>query len=261
MDYTVTRVTKGDKTVIGKSDIAMVHVAQYIYGIPFSLSILSLNRLNLEVNKKYSINYKSIKQELVLSEINHEKVGGKEYNKFVFMHKEFTDILAVKGTTNTKIKSIALNNIVNEREKQLKRLIFEVRKKASFLTLNSSGDYEISSFQRCTSKKKKTTNAKLVAIDANKGLRRKNYYTLKDGTVTRTKKGKNDPIYLPFCDPQHIRNLDSFVIPKYRIISEVTNLKIGDTVEVDKNKFIVMEVEILNADTCMAYAIIGGLSA
>lgn len=256
LNYTLLAIKDKDKVIAGKREIQLSHIRQYVYGIPFSLSIYSTQNLELSMNKKYKIFFEGLDIDLHLLNKNHEKVSGVEYNVFTFAHKDFVDISLVKKKTESNIQDLILD-LVEERGKQLKRLSFSLRKKALFWTLNDKLNHSLTTFQNATSKEAKKPNLKLVSINAvNK--RRENFYCLEDGEkYKRTIKGVGDPIFLPFAKEKDISNLDNFLIPTHKAITELTNLKIGDIIKIEEKKRVVLEIEIFFADNIKSYIIVG----
>ncbi len=256
LNYALLSILEKGKTIVGKRDIQLLHITQYIYGISFSLSIYSLQNLNIAMNKKYIAKFEEVEVELYLLNKTHEKVGDMEYNVFTLTQKNFT----MQKKNNSNFHSLVLDELVNERAKQLKRISFALRKKGMMWSLNDKLVTTHTTFQNAVSKKAKKVNLKLVRINTIK-KRRENYYCLEDGTeYSRTTKGAGDPIFLPFAKKKDIQSLDSFVTPTHKAITELTTLKIGDMVKIEEEKKVVMEVEIMISSNIKSYIIFGSMA-
>lgn len=219
---------------------------EYCYGVPYLAEIGIRTSVSLKSGDEvllYDSKHDPI--EVKLLKVHTEAIEQTPVEIYTFVDKLFFDLLNSSLPETREVFSVSLNDFIIGSEGQLDYLILGLRKKSLFFALESKKAKQLHV--------KEVSSGEAIQLSLNDYRVQKledqnhkpNYFTLlDDGSVAQTSNGKGAHIFIPFLTKEEISGLDVFLVPEIMLkTSFETSLKIGDVVDIEKEIYVVMEVE------------------
>ena len=241
---------KSGKALIYEMDIKYKREHSYIYGVPLEYQLgTSFEVPELEVKKDYILTFNNqAPSEFRLHSVKKETVAEHDFFIMRFVKKVISDILINSMPNNTEIFSVKLDKYIMNKNNQLNYILFELRKKSLCLINNDELKPTQKHINELLASPQTTKDSSIVIARALEDyqLRFQNYYTITDTReIVTTENGKNLHNFLPFERKESIFGLDNYLIPSHELTTNLTTLKIGDTLELEDEKIVIIEKDEL----------------
>lgn len=247
----VLAVEKEGKDVISSQDIKYTLLSGYVYEIPFfiELGVVDhyLDEDKFEIGDPYTIITRYAERiDLVLSDIipYTNRVTGKGYTAYVFMHQESYYLKYNKYQPTNKVFGVPLSKYIIGSKNQMKIAILELRKKGLYLAIDDKYKIKQKHVKEYENEEHKYVLGQIAAGKVRTNSIRQNYASIEtSGTTADTKRGGDTARYLPEITQNEIKSLNLFVEPKYIIQSNHENatLLLGAEATYKQKKYCVME--------------------
>jgi len=235
-------------TIIDNTIVKTIIERQIAYGNPLELNVgLSINVPELKVGNSYVLVFDDLPNlTLTLYASYSDYIDDKEIQYYTFVYSPFDKILKNEIPVNSSIMSIKFDKYIIGLKKQLKYFTQELRKKGLILILdNEYMPKQVHLMTATFNLNKIDKNVYSVKEIEAKKYRHKAYYTFNDKQVLyKTKNNIDLPAFIPFHNSQDIQGLSNYLLPKYELFTEYSNYKIGDKIEINNEKCVVMEKEV-----------------
>ena len=235
--------------LIHNQNIVFQQNSMNTYDIPFKLAVTINNNVNtLEKGKVYKIAFMGIEEPIILTlyEINRKIVNNLIKNEYVFIHNDFYKLIFNKVMPQNQILSIKFNQCLINGSNQFEYFLNKIRQKSLFLALNKNLQVITKFVNSVNVSEDSTITSNRVSVKRLMSFEfyKKNYYTIDtNNKIHKTKRGVGTHIYLPFVNKNDIVGLDIYLIPMLQIETTESNFLIGNTVLLDKERYVISHIE------------------
>jgi len=184
----------------------------------------------------------------VLHKIYSKELEEMPFFVYVFMIKQNSDIANNRIPNERSVFSISLKDYIRERNNQLSFIIHNLRKKGLLLAIDNdtkeTKQFHIQEKLQSKPKEINLTDFFITKLEDETVAKRFNYYTIIEGMkYPRTSKGKGIPYYIPFLTQEEINGLNTYLVAKYEMKTDIAPLETGDCILMEKERFVIMEKE------------------
>ena len=259
----IVSIQDRENVILSDNDIFSQTLKSSCYGIPLEIIFISQNN-TLEYDKEYSFVLPSLEViKLMLHDKSSVDIDDSLYTKYSFMDKDLCKIVLNEFPLTSKYNNVKFDTCL-ENYNQLSFLTFELRKKSLIFFYDSNYKQSLSNIVTATNQPtiedEMFINNHVELIEYKKKVTKKNFTTiLENGNAISTKKGIGTHIYIPYLQEDEISSLDIFLIPKYKILSEMSLLNVGDMIKIKGEKTVVISKEVSIVSDIMSEEIILGV--
>ena len=236
-------------TLIKDENIIYWLEKRFIYGTSQILEVGTETDFFLTPKEEYELFFNDMPSgKYTLHKTYSKELEKVPFTVYVFMSKENSDILNNLVPNEREIFSIPLKNYIRERNNQLSYIIQNIRKKGLLLTVNNdtkkTEQYHVQENINNEPVELNLTDFYITEYEDDIVAKRYNYYTIiANNKYPRTTKGKGIPKYIPFATQEEINGLNTYLVAKYELKTDISALTTGDNIVLENENAVIMEME------------------